>query len=61
MRTRAPLATPTRPHEIIWSEEDDETFNRTRAALSGALDELELPLSFAEEDTVRITRLPDSF
>jgi hypothetical protein len=61
MRARAPLATPTRPSEVIWSEEDDETFSRTRAALSGALDELDLPSDVPEEDTVRIVRLPDSF
>jgi hypothetical protein len=61
MRTRALLVPAIQSASAIWSDQDDETFNRTRAALSDALDELELPLEVAEEDTVRILRLPDSF
>lgn len=59
MRTRAPLDT-ARALEIIWSEEDDATFNRTREALSDALEELDLPED-TPEDTVKILRLPDAF
>ena len=59
MRTRAPLSAP-RPVDVIWSEEDDITFKKTRAALDGALDELDLPAD-TPEDTVKILRLPDSF
>jgi hypothetical protein len=44
----------------VWSEEDDESFNRTRAALTDALDELELPEG-TPDDTVKIHRLPDTF
>jgi hypothetical protein len=59
MRARAPITTP-RHLEVIWSEEDDETFNRTREALTDALDELELPPD-TPDDTVKILRLPDAF
>ena len=59
MRTRAPIATP-RSVDVIWSEEDDDTFNRTRAAITDALEELDLPAD-TPEDTVKILRLPDSF
>lgn len=60
MRTRAPLTTP-RSLDVIWSEEDDATFNRTRAALADALNELDLPGGFPDDETVKITRLPDTF
>ncbi len=60
MRTRAPLTTP-RSLDVIWSEDDDATFTRTRAALSDALTELELPGDIPDEDTVKILRLPDTF
>jgi len=46
--------------DVIWSEEDDDTFNRTRAAITDALEELDLPAD-TPEDTVKILRLPDSF
>ena len=59
MRTRAPLSAP-RAADVIWSEDTDANVQRTRDALSGALDELELP-SDTPEDTVKIVRLPDVF
>jgi len=59
MRARAPITTP-RSVDVIWSEEDDDTFNRTREALTDALEELELPED-TPEDTVKILRLPDAF
>ena len=59
MRTRATLVTP-RVSDTVWSEQDDDTFNRTRAALTEALVELELPEG-TPEDTVKILRLPDAF
>jgi hypothetical protein len=60
MRTRLQIATP-RPSDIVWSEEDDDTFNRTRAAITDALDALDLPEDTPEEDTIKILRLPDAF
>jgi hypothetical protein len=60
MRTRAPLTTP-RSLDVIWSEEDDATFTRTRAALHDALNELELPGTIPDDETVKILRLPDRF
>jgi hypothetical protein len=59
MRTRLQIAAP-RPADVVWSEEDDDTFNRTRAAITDALEELELPED-TPEDTIKILRLPDSF
>jgi hypothetical protein len=59
MRARLVIA-PSRPGELVWSEEDDETFKRTRAAITDALEELELPED-TPEDTIKILRLPDSF
>jgi hypothetical protein len=44
----------------MWSEEDDDSFVRSRAALIDALDELELP-DDTEEETQKIVRLPDAF
>ncbi len=46
--------------DVLWSEDDDQTFKRTRDALTGALDELELPHEVLE-DTAEIPRLPDTF
>jgi len=59
IRAGAPITTP-RNLDVVWSEEDDDTFNRTREALSDALDDLDLPLD-TPEDTVKILRLPDAF
>jgi hypothetical protein len=59
MRARAPITTPGRV-DVIWSEEDDDTFNRTREAITDALEALDLPED-TPEDTVKILRLPDAF
>lgn len=59
MRTRALIATP-RSIETVRSDQDDETFNRTRTALRDAIDELELPEGTPDE-TEKILRFPDAF
>jgi hypothetical protein len=59
MRARAPITNPQRS-DVIWSEDDDDTFNRTRDAITEALEELDLPEDPLEEETVKILRLPDA-
>jgi hypothetical protein len=55
MRTRLQhVATTPQP---TWNQDDDDTFNRTRAALNDAIAEVDLPEGILE-DTVKIVRLP---